>query len=204
MHKLQRLKEIPSQTAGPFLHIGCIPSQIGLNTLGGIDLGSVLLSKKTKGKRITLTGKVFDGKNIPIRDGMVEIWQADANGLYQTSETKLDGSDLNFSGWGRSHCDFESGSWTFKTIKPGPVMMNNGKWMAPHISFWFVARGINLGLNTRMYFSDEHSLNEKDPLLQELKGTKRIRTLMARKIAENSYEFNIYLQGKNETIFFEI
>ena len=204
MHKLHRLKEIPSQTAGPFLHIGCVPNQIGLNTLGGIDLGSVLLSKKTKGKRITLTGKVFDGKNIPIRDGMVEIWQADANGLYQTSNTKSDGSDLNFSGWGRSHCDFESGSWIFKTIKPGPVMMNNGSWMAPHISFWFVARGVNLGLNTRMYFSDEHSLNEKDPLLQELKDTKRIRTLMARKITENSYEFNIYLQGENETIFFEI
>tara|TARA_X000000368_G_scaffold367236_1_gene314447 strand:- start:606 stop:773 length:168 start_codon:yes stop_codon:yes gene_type:complete len=55
-----------------------------------------------------------------------------------------------------------------------------------------------------MYFGDEHSLNEKDPLLQELKDTKRIRTLMARKITENSYEFNIYLQGENETIFFEI
>ena len=71
MHKSHRLKEIPSQTAGPFLHIGCVPNQIGLNTFGGIDLGSVLLSKNTEGKRITLTGKVFDGKNINARSNML-------------------------------------------------------------------------------------------------------------------------------------
>ncbi len=199
----QILKETPSQTAGPYIHVGCLPNQIGINCMGNHDLGSLLLSKDTKGERILLTGKIFDGENNPVKDGMVEIWQADANGVYRFSEGNIE-SDPNFTGWGRSGCNFENGVWLFKTIKPGPVILTDKQIMAPHVSFWLVARGINLGLNTRMYFDDEHLLNEKDPLLNELKMKSKIQTLMAKKIGNSVYEFNIYLQGENETTFFEI
>ena len=113
-------------------------------------------------------------------------------------------ADPNFSGWGRSACDSMSGSWCFKTIKPGPIILNDKHQIAPHISIWFVARGINLGLNTRMYFSEEKLLNENDQLLKYLKSKNKIDCLMAKKIDIDVYEFNIYLQGKKETIFFDI
>ena len=204
MRKLDRLKETPSQTAGPYLHIGCLPSKVGINFPVEMNLGSVLASENVKGKKITVGGKVFDGKNNPIKDGMVEIWQADADGIYKSNHSESYKSDPNFNGWGRSCCDFETGLWEFKTIKPGPVMLENGQFMAPHISFWFVARGINLGLNTRMYFSDEEFLNKSDLILKKIKRKTKIETLMGIEITPNYYEFNIYLQGSSETIFFEI
>ena len=49
----------------------------------------------------------------------------------------------------------ETGECLFETIKPGRVPFPDGRLMAPHITVWIVARGINIGLHTRMYFADE-------------------------------------------------
>jgi protocatechuate 3,4-dioxygenase alpha subunit len=66
-----------------------------------------------------------------------------------------------------------------------------------------VARGINIGLQTRMYFGDEQKANEEDPILQRIEHKVRVPTLIAR--AEgNTYHFDIHLQGENETVFFDI
>ena len=79
--------------------------------------------------------------------------------------------------------------------------------MAPHINFWIVARGINIGLNTRMYFSDEAEANANDPVLRMIEHENRRGTLIAQRSSRDGatiYTFDIYLQGENETVFFDV
>ena len=79
--------------------------------------------------------------------------------------------------------------------------------MAPHINFWIIARGINIGLNTRMYFSDEEAANAADPVLNLIESEIRRRTLIApreQRGTEVVYRFDIYLQGDRETVFFDV
>jgi len=79
--------------------------------------------------------------------------------------------------------------------------------MAPHINLWIVARGINIGLNTRMYFSDEEEANANDPVLNGIEWEVRRKTLIGQREASASqvvYRFDIYLQGPEETVFFDI
>ena len=155
VQSLPYLKETPSQTAGPYVHIGLIPHQAGFEIFQH-NFSNVLIGPKTKGERIIVEGRVFDGTGTPVRDALLEIWQANADGRYNHSaDTQAKPLDGSFRGWGRTGSDFKTGIYTFETVKPGPVDTRRGKLMAPHINFWIVARGINIGLSTRMYFSDE-------------------------------------------------
>jgi protocatechuate 3,4-dioxygenase alpha subunit len=97
----------------------------------------------------------------------------------------------------------ETGEFVFHTIKPGRVPFRDGRLMAPHISFWIVARGINLGLNTRMYFGDEEKANSEDPILARIEHRVRVPTLIAPRSGD-TFTFNIHIQGENETIFFDL
>lgn len=96
----------------------------------------------------------------------------------------------------------------FDTIKPGPVVGRRGyKPMAPHVNIWLVARGINIGLATRMYFADETVLNEQDPVLRMIEPAVRRQTLLARREQRDGgivYVFDIHLQGEHETVFFDV
>ena len=116
--------------------------------------------------------------------------------------------DDTFRGWGRAVADFETGLWWFETIKPGRVPGRHGhKAMAPHLNLWIVARGINIGLNTRMYFGDEAEANAEDPVLRLVEHPERRRTLIAAREergGEVVYRFDIHLQGDNETVFFDV
>ena len=150
---LDRLKESASQTAGPYVHIGLTPNYCGISGVYPGDLGAIMVNAKTKGERITVRLRVFDGADMPIRDALVEIWQADAAGLYNSPAETRGTADPNFSGWGRKATDMETGECLFETIKPGRVPYPDGRLMAPHITVWIVARGINIGLHTRMYFA---------------------------------------------------
>ena len=193
---LTYLKETPSQTAGPYVHIGLTPNALGLAGVYGADLGASMLSPALKGERIRIEGRIFDGADAPIRDGLVEIWQADAEGRYGAN---ADG----FTGWGRSATDLETGRFQFDTIKPGRVAMPDGRMRAPHINLWIVARGVNLGLHTRLYFPDEVDANAADPLLAKLEHQSRVATLIAR-CEGAALIFDIRLQGENETVFLDI
>lgn len=202
--KLDRLKESPSQTAGPYVHIGCTPNFTGIHGVYDEDLGTHIINDKTKGERITIRGRVFDGTGTSLRDALIEIWHADADGLYPSPEERRGKADPNFRGWGRSPGDMETGEFVFETIKPGVVPFKDGRPMAPHVTFWIVARGINIGLQTRMYFGDEEAANEADPILQRIEHKVRIPTLIAEKTGDGEYRFDIRLQGAGETIFFDI
>ena len=199
---LDRLKESPSQTAGPYVHIGLTPNFVGIGDVYRQDLGSTMVNDRTRGERVSLVVTVFDGAGAPLRDALVEIWQAAAEGFYASPAEARGRADPDFTGWGRSAADIESGACVFRTIKPGRVPFPDGRMMAPHISLWIVARGINLGLHTRVYFPDEEEANAVDPILAKIEHRARVATLIARKDAD-AYLFDVHLQGENETVFFD-
>jgi protocatechuate 3,4-dioxygenase, alpha subunit len=197
------LKESPSQTAGPYVHIGCVPTFAGLGGVYPEDLGQTMLTSDTEGERIAIEGRVHDGIGTPIRDAVIEIWQADARGYFNSPAETRGAADASFTGWGRQPTDADSGLYRFETIKPGRLPWPDGRMQAPHILVWVVARGINLGLHTRIYFGDEAAANAEDPLLARIEQTQRVETLIAAR-AGDTYTFNIHLQGDHETVFFDI
>ena len=204
-------RETASQTAGPYVHIGLAPEAAGFDIFEN-NFGSVLVDARTKGERIRIEGRVFDGIGTVLKDVLIEIWQANAEGKYAHPADRQPGKaiDPHFRGWGRSCTDFDTGVYTFDTIKPGAVEGRTGRTMAPHINAWIVARGINVGLNTRIYFSDESDANAKDAVINLIEWEARRKTLVAERTdrhADNGaavYRFDIRLQGEGETVFFDV
>jgi protocatechuate 3,4-dioxygenase alpha subunit len=206
---LDYLPETPSQTSGPYVHIGLIPHQAGFDIFER-PFGSTLAGPQTKGERIRIEGRVLDGMGEPCRDILVEIWQANAAGRYNhPDDPQADKAlDADFRGWGRAGTDFTTGLFAFETVKPGAVVGRSGpRPMAPHVNIWLAARGINIGLSTRMYFADEPALNEADPVLRMIEPAIRRETLLARRERRDGatvYVFDIRLQGEQETVFFDV
>jgi len=198
VQKLDTLVETPSQTGGPYVHIGCIPTFAGLEGIYSEDLGKRAIEEGARGKAITITGSVYDGTGWALRDAMIESWQADAQGRYPGQ----DGADPKVNGFARFAADGESGEFTLHTVKPGKVAMRGGGVQAPHVSLWIVARGINTGLQTRIYFEDED--NSTDPLLSRIEQRHRVATLIATKTGDGLYRFDIRLQGEGETVFLDL
>ncbi|MEO9779201.1 MAG: protocatechuate 3,4-dioxygenase subunit alpha [Sedimentitalea sp.] len=203
IQKLEYFKESPSQTAGPYVHIGCTPNFTGIKIYGG-DLGASMKTGSVQGQEITIKGIVYDGTGTPLRDALIEIWQPDAAGLFPSANETRGQADPNFTGWGRSPGDMNTGEFSFETVKPGAVPFPDGRMQAPHITVWVVARGINIGLHTRIYFDDETEANAADPILTRIEHQNRIPTLLAKKTADAVYRFDIHLQGPDETIFFDM
>lgn len=184
-----RLKETPSQTAGPYVHIGCVPNFAGIEGVYPRDLGQEAFAETAPGDRIEIAGRVIDGTGTPLRDVMIETWQAGADGVYGPG----------MQGWARIAADQDTGEWRLCTVRPGQAGPQ-----APHVTFWIVARGINLGLHTRMYFPEEEAANAADPLLARIEHRSRVPTLIARPEGEGRYRFDIRLQGDGETVFLDI
>jgi protocatechuate 3,4-dioxygenase alpha subunit len=196
--QLTHFNETASQTGGPYVHIGLAPKQAGFDIFEN-NFGNRLVSTGTEGERITVEGRVFDGLGLPMKDVLIEIWQADAQGHYAHP---ADPKPSSFRGWGRTGADFDTGLYTFETIKPGRVGAQ-----APHIAFWIVARGINLGLHTRLYFADEAAANAEDPVLNGIEWLPRRETLLAQRSVRDGkpvYTFDIRVQGDGETVFFDV
>ena len=189
------LKETPSQTAGPFVHIGTMPAVAGLKTQHP-GPGNILARDGTLGERIRIEGQIYDGAGALVKDALVEIWQANANGQYGAND---------FAGFGRAATDFETGLFFFETIKPGRAPYRDGRMQAPHVTLSIFARGINIHLQTRLYFSDEAAANANDPILQLVGAPDLVATLIAQRDADRPlYRFDIRLQGDRETVFFDL
>lgn len=189
-----KIGQTPSQTVGPFYHYGLV------------DKGdeNILVTDDTKGKRILIKGQVTDGEGNPVPDAMLEIWQADANGIYNhPADPNHAQVDPNFRGFGRAQT-VANGVYTFKTVKPGMVAFDEDKMQAPHINVRLFSRGLLIHAYTRLYFSDESEANEQDEILN-LVDIDRRGTLIAKIEASDdlpTYCLNICLQGENETVFF--
>ncbi len=136
---------------------------------------------------------MLGGDGAAVTDVLIEVWQADAEGQYAPG-----------TGWGRVMPDAQTGIFSFETVKPGAVPGPGNATQAPHLNLWLVARGINLGLATRAYFSDEAEANDADPVLALIDDPAQRATLMAlRGGGEPVYCFDIHLQGDRETVFFD-
>ena len=188
-------KQTPSQTVGPFYAIGLTRQPM-----------NVMATDSTPGERIRIEGQVFDGDGAVIPDAMVEIWQANAYGRYNHPDDKQEKPlDTTFTGWGRSGTDANC-FYSFETIKPGPVPGQDDSVQAPHINVVIFARGMLVHAYTRLYFEDEAS-NANDSVLQSVKNKARRRTLIAtrgEREGKTVYRFDIWLQGANETVFFDM
>lgn len=189
------MKETPSQTAGPYVHIGLRPAVTGIDTVYPQDLGAQMITGDAKGTRIRISGVIYDGDGAPLKDALVEIWQADAQGFYLSPAETRGTADPNFTGWGRAAADLETGAFHFDTVQPGAVTG------APFVTLWIVARGINLGLQTRAYFPDTPQ-NAQDPVL--LAAGDRAGTMILERASDAHYHIDIRLQGPSETVFLNI
>ena len=199
---LTYLKETPSQTAGPYVHIGLAPGAAGFSIFAN-EMGAEIAGPDVPGQRIRVEGAIHDGTGALVKDALLEAWQADAAGLYlRRGDPHHAQAAPGFRGWGRMITDFDTGLWGLDTIKPGVAPWRDGRPMAPHINLWIVARGLNIGLHTRMYFADED--NSADPVLGLIEQVQRRDTLLARRIAPGQYRFDIRLQGDRETVFLDV
>ena len=187
------LPQTPSQTVGPFFHLGL--ARPGENVLVGED---------TEGERICIEGRVLDGDREPIDDALVEIWQTNAHGRYRHPEDRRSDLPLDdgLTGFGRCATDHQ-GAYRFETIRPGPVPDAQGEPQAPHIDVTVFARGMLAHLFTRIYFEDEEA-NRQDWLLQRVPEQRR-GSLVASRVDDDppTYRFDILLQGSDETVFFD-
>lgn len=190
--------ETPSQTAGPYVHIGCIPTFAGVDGVYPEDLGLSPIAEGAQGETVTITGSVYDGNGWALRDAMMESWQADGAGIFPGHP----GADPEVTGFCRFAADKDTGEFTLRTIKPGWVRMRGGGFQAPHIAVWIVARGLNIGLQTRIYFEgDDHA---GDPVLDRIEQRNRVETLIAKKTGDGRYRWDIRLQGEDETVFLDM
>ena len=181
------LQQTSSQTVGPFFKIG-----MTYNALND------MVQSDTVGDRIYIRGRVLDGDENPVDDAVVEIWQADANGVYNHAlDPKQSEADQGFFGFGRASTD-DDGNYWFKTIRPGAV----GD-MAPHIVVRVFMRGLLLHTVTRLYFSDCD--NSADSVLNAVPEDRRHTLIMQRHEAEGipTYHLDFHMQGDLETVFFE-
>jgi protocatechuate 3,4-dioxygenase alpha subunit len=188
----------PSQTVGPFLHIGLAPADYNVRPL----FGSALAAPGVTGTPIRIEGSVRDGEGNALPDALLEIWQADAQGRYAHAADGRPLSSNFFRGFGRAPTD-AAGGFAFSTVKPGAVPGPHGSLQAPHINVGIFARGLLKRLFTRIYFKDE-SMNGTDPILA-LVPPQRRHTLMAVPDATRAgvFRFDIRLQGQDETVFFD-
>jgi protocatechuate 3,4-dioxygenase, alpha subunit len=185
------LKPTPSQTAGPYLHLGCTENH------------SVpcIADPKAKGEHLALICRVIDGEGNSVSDAMVEIWQADADGRYKSLE-EGSASDPHCGGFGRMPTD-ERGECRFETIRPGRVRDGHGM-QAPHLNVSVFARGILNRLATRVYFEGDPA-NDECPILAIVPQQRR-QTLLAHPDPRQPgiWCFDIRLSGGDETVFFDV
>ena len=182
----------PFSTVGPFFKL------LVRDRPEGTDC---LVSDATRGERITIAGRLIAGDGAPVEDGLLEIWQADAEGRYHhpdDPESAL--TDPAFTGFGRAATG-SGGAFLFRTIRPGVVRGRADEMQAPHILVSVMARGVMSRCWTRIYFEGE-PLNATDRILQLVRAERR-DTLIARRTGDGEYEFNVVLQGDGETVFFE-
>jgi protocatechuate 3,4-dioxygenase alpha subunit len=189
------LNTTPSQTVGPFFSFGLTTDKCCIRRI---------TSPQAKGEPIVLTCRVLDGDGIGVPDAMLEIWQADADGIYNhPDDPRQKAVDAGCTGFGRMGTT-EDGLCEFETIKPGRVPAASGADQAPHLNLAVFARGMLKQLYTRIYFAGDPA-NEEDSVLA-LVPKERRESLMAKpdSSGKGNWLFEVRLQGDQETVFFDV
>ena len=168
-----------------------MPNSIGIKGIYSNDIG-IRPFKQINDDLITIQGSVYDGNEEALDDVLLETWQSDKDGKYSSDR-----------GFARFAPDKITKQFKLTTVKPGLVKNFDGSIQSPHILLSLSSRGLNMTLNTRIYFEDDDLTN--DPLMALIRKRKNnIDSLIAKKINKTNYIFNIFLQGKNETVFLDI
>ena len=133
------------------------------------------------GERIVVQGRVLDEDGRPVRDALVEVWQANAAGRYEHQRDQHPAPlDPNFHGAGRCITD-EQGRYRFVTVKPGAYPWGNHEnaWRPAHIHFSLFGRMFTQRLVTQMYFPGD-PLFAYDPIFQAVRDPRARELLIAR------------------------
>jgi len=158
------------------------------------------------GERIVVTGRVLDEGGRPVRNTLVEIWQANAAGRYVHKGDQHDAPlDPNFLGAGRCLTDSE-GRYRFLTVKPGAYPWGNhsNAWRPNHIHFSLFGEYFGSRLVTQMYFPGDPLL-QLDPIFQGTPADARERLVSRFSLDATQegfalgYEFDIVLRGARQT-----
>jgi protocatechuate 3,4-dioxygenase alpha subunit len=180
----------PSQTTGPFVAISFERTLV-----------ADVAPPSVAGERYVIRGRVLDGDGKALEDAVIETWQANSHGKYRHPEDFREKPiDADFKGFGRVLTDREGG-FQLSTIKPGRVPGPGDTIQAPHLVVVLFTRGLLKHLTTRIYFPDEPA-NAEDPILALVRPARRA-TLIARKAGDHVLEWNVVLQGPDETVFFD-
>ncbi|AWB82492.1 protocatechuate 3,4-dioxygenase subunit alpha [Corynebacterium yudongzhengii] len=180
----------PSQTVGPYVHIGLL------------NEGSETLVTGDDPEAIELSITVVDGAGKYIKDAMVELWQARADGTFNAPNdprTAAAATEQGFRGLGRGFCD-DNGRVTFRTVVPGAL-----PGQAPHINVGIFARGMLERLITRVYFPQHAGWHAADPVLTSV--DKPRRSLLVAEETDAGYAWTVHVQHPDaglETPFFHL
>lgn len=193
------LKHTLSEVTGPiFSHRSVSPDEQDLTTRHGAN---------PIGQRIILGGRVIDNDGRPVRNTLVEMWQANSAGRYIHKWDRYQAPlDPNFDGVGRCITD-DNGAYQFTTIKPGPYPFGNhyNAWRPSHIHLSVFGPAFVTRLVTQMYFPGDPLLAQ-DPVFNSVPGSRARERLICRFDLEttvpdwaNSYRFDIVLRGRDAT-----
>ena len=161
------------------------------------------------GERTIVHGYVRDQLGRPVKNALVEVWQANASGRYRHKKDQYLGAlDPNFGGCGRVLTD-EMGHYVFRTIKPGPYPWRNrlNDWRPAHIHFGISGTGWAQRLITQMYFEGD-PLIATCPIIRTIPDEAQIRSLIAEldlaatvPLDSRAFRFDIVLRGQRATWF---
>jgi protocatechuate 3,4-dioxygenase alpha subunit len=178
-----RLIPAGSQTVGPFF---CI----GLDYL--IDRAPTLHTDMAG--RIEIRGRVLDRDGASVPDAVLEFWAP------QTTVSTPD-QDTFPPGFRRTATDID-GNFAVAVMRPTAVPLEDGRMQAPHMLVLIFARGLLRHLLTRIYFENEPG-NTADTVLQQIPAERRATLIAQLKSHQtNSYQWDVRLQGQDETVFF--
>ena len=158
---------------------------------GANDL-TLLDGRKARGEAIGIHGRVLQEDGSPLENLVVEIWQADAGGIYRhPADPRHAQADPDFLGWGRAATDGQ-GNYRFRTIRPDAP-----EGRAAHINFMVMFSGLMRILKTTVFFGKDY-----DPVLGAV-PLSRQDLLIAKQEKPGLYRFDIRLRGEDETPFFD-
>ena len=163
-----------SQTIGPFCEVALLwrdgPHAVAPGTPGAF----------------WIEGRLLDGNDAPIGDGLIETWQLGPPGVRGFARAATDGQ----------------GRYAILTLKPPLLRADDGVVHAPHLAVSVFARGLLRRAVTRIYFADETESNAADPVLRGAGDDAARATLIAAR-ADRGYRFDIRMQGEQATVFFD-
>ncbi len=211
-YKSTRLRH-PKQ---PLVYMPQTITEITGPQLGDVRAGGEFDSDLTRqhdgepiGERIIVFGVVRDTEGKPLRNTLVEIWQANAAGRYLHKWDRWPAPlDPNFSGAGRCVTD-DRGRYSFTTIKPGPYPWGNhyNAWRPAHIHFSLLGRAFTQRLVTQMYFPGDPFF-PYDPIFNSVRDRRARQRMICeldihatRPNWAHAYRWDVYLRGPAATPF---